>query len=129
MVKGKFNNLRYQKGTIRKIQINNRGYCTIRLCKDGIYKQHFIHRLVATAFIPNDDNTLEVNHKDEDKLNNYAFNLEWVTRKENMNYGNTQNKIHNRPICENKYKYSKQNQLRMQRETIRHNREMRENVQ
>lgn len=112
MVKGKFNNLRYQKELIRKPQINNRGYCTLRLCKNGKYKQHFIHRLVAEAFIPNDDKTLEINHKDEDKTNNYAFNLEWVTRKENMNYGNTQNKIRNLPIKENKYKHSKQNRLR-----------------
>lgn len=112
MVKGKFNNLRYQKETMRIQQINNRGYCTLRLCKDGKYKQHFVHRLVATAFIPNDDETLEVNHKDEDKTNNYAFNLEWVTRKENMNYGNAKNKRYGRELKSNKYANSKRNRIR-----------------
>jgi len=94
MVKGKFDNLRFQKGSIRKIQVNNRGYNTIRLCKNGIYQQHFIHRLVANAFIPTKDNDLEINHKDENKQNNNVNNLEWVTRKENMNYGTVQSRIH-----------------------------------
>lgn len=125
MVKGRYGNLRFQKETMRKIQINNRGYCTVRLCKDGNYKYYFVHRLVAEAFIPNDDKTLEVNHKDEDKLNNYAFNLEWVTRKENMNYGNTQNKIHNKPTKENKYQKSKRNQIRKQRELSKYKRDLR----
>lgn len=124
MVKGRYGNLRFQKETMRKIQINNRGYCTVRLCKDGNYKYYFVHRLVAEAFIPNDDKTFEVNHKDEDKLNNYAFNLEWVTRKENMNYGNTQNKIHNKPTKENKYQKSKRNQIRKQRELSKYKRDL-----
>lgn len=46
-----------------------------------------IHRLVAKAFIPNPNNKSEVNHKDEDKTNNCLTNLEWITRKDNLNYG------------------------------------------
>jgi hypothetical protein len=46
---------------------------------------------VAQAFIPNINNKLEVNHKDENITNNTMDNLEWNTPKENANYG-TRNK-------------------------------------
>jgi len=45
-----------------------------------------LHRVVATAFIPNPDNLPEVNHIDGNKLNNHASNLEWVTHKQNMEH-------------------------------------------
>ena len=43
-----------------------------------------IHRLVAGAFIPNPDGLEEVNHKDCDRTNNRADNLEWVSRVGNI---------------------------------------------
>lgn len=69
------------------------GYLYIGLCKDGKQKQFRLHRLVAEAFIPNPNNLPEVNHKDEDKTNNRADNLEWCTSKENTNYGSRNSKI------------------------------------
>lgn len=45
-------------------------YYGITLSKNGIHKNFTVHRLVAEAFIPNPDNLPEVNHKDENKLNN-----------------------------------------------------------
>jgi hypothetical protein len=45
-------------------------------------KSHILHRLVAKAFVPNPDGLPEVNHKDLNKLNNRADNLEWCTRQE-----------------------------------------------
>jgi len=46
-------------------------------------KRHALHRLVALLFIKNPENKGFVNHIDGNKLNNAAFNLEWVTKKEN----------------------------------------------
>lgn len=49
-------------------------------------KTRSIHRLVASAWIPNPDNKPEVNHIDGNKKNNHINNLEWVTRKENFEH-------------------------------------------
>lgn len=62
-------------------------YYYVCLSKNGVKKNHKIHRLVAEAFIPNPNNLPIVNHKDENKENNRIDNLEWVTSKENCNYG------------------------------------------
>lgn len=58
-------------------------YQTVFL-SNGKVKQHYVHRLVATAFIPNPLNKEQVNHKDGNKLNNNLSNLEWVTKSENQ---------------------------------------------
>jgi hypothetical protein len=75
------------KGTIMKQQFGGNGYLSITLCGNGKQKKFTIHRLVATAFVPNPCGYEEVNHKDEIKYNNFDFNLEWCDRKYNMNYG------------------------------------------
>ena len=62
------------------------GYFHIEL-RYGINKDCLIHRLVAQAFIPNPFNLSCVNHKDENKLNNRADNLEWCTYQYNNKYG------------------------------------------
>ena len=60
------------------------GYTKVRLCVGGKTSLHFVHRLVAEAFIPNPENKPCVNHKDGNKQNNKTANLEWVTYSENM---------------------------------------------
>lgn len=66
---------------------NASGYMLVVLCKNGKHFSMMVHRLVAETFIPNLQNYVEVNHKDENKLNNNANNLEWCNRVYNANYG------------------------------------------
>jgi hypothetical protein len=61
-------------------------YLRVCLCKDGTRKDFFIHRLVATAFIDNALNKMDVNHIDGNKTNNNVINLEWATRSENQKH-------------------------------------------
>jgi hypothetical protein len=83
--------------TIMKSKIlSNRdckGYAQVCLYKDGIERYRYVHRLVAGAFIPNPDNLPEVNHMDENPLNNHADNLEWCTHVYNLNYGTVAERI------------------------------------
>lgn len=60
------------------------GYVRVRLCFFGEETDWLIHRLVASVFIPNPLSLPEVDHGDNNKLNNAKTNLEWVTRLENM---------------------------------------------
>lgn len=60
------------------------GYLFVILCKNGVPKKRKVHRLVATAFIPNTCHEPQVNHKDGNKLNNRVDNLEWCSATHNI---------------------------------------------
>lgn len=59
------------------------GYAKTDLYSNGKRFCKRTHRLVGEAFVPNPYNKPEINHKDGNKLNNRADNLEWVNRSEN----------------------------------------------
>lgn len=73
----------------------NSNYLVVHLKTEDRFKMYYVHRLVAEAFVDNNDpiHNTDVNHIDENKLNNNVSNLEFRTRKENVNHGNAQ-KVH-----------------------------------
>ena len=73
---------------VMETQYSDRGYCILKVSVEGKKhkKQHFIHRLVAYAFIPQIPNKILINHIDGVKHNNYYKNLEWCTDKENTDH-------------------------------------------
>ena len=78
---------RITKEQILKPHQSNSGYLRVIFAKNGKLQNISIHRSVAQLFISNPHNYTEVNHKDENKHNNRASNLEWCTPKHNINYG------------------------------------------
>lgn len=75
-------------GKYLKGQVNYKnGYVSYNLTlPDGSKKRCYAHRLVAISYVPNPLNKPQVNHKDGNKLNNNADNLEWATAQENIQH-------------------------------------------
>lgn len=94
------------KNLIMKTKPSNDGYVRILLYKSGKYKAHYLHILVAKAFIDNPQNKAEVNHIDGNKNNNVISNLEWVTRRENHFHAV---KMGLKPVCPTIGKYGSKN--------------------
>jgi hypothetical protein len=89
---GRVKSLNYNgtgKEKVMKPITDKDGYLFVTLCKNRNKKMYKVHRLVAQAFIPNNDpeHKTEVNHINEDKTDNRTCNLNWMTRKQNVNWG------------------------------------------
>lgn len=78
-----------RRGIVMKQTTTKKGYLSCGLCVGGKQKIHAVHRVVASAFLPNPYNLPQVNHKDECKTNNRVENLEWCTDEYNRHYGTT----------------------------------------
>lgn len=92
LVDGKRGTKHYRNGCILKPQTGSK-YAQVYLRVDGKQKWFYVHRLVAEAFIPNPNNLPQINHKDENKLNNCVENLEWCDAKYNINYGTAKQRV------------------------------------
>jgi len=87
-------------GKILKPGTDRKGYLYVILSKNGKAKSHTVHRLVALAFIPNDDpeHKTEVNHLNEKKSDCRACNLNWMSHKSNINWGSGIERSHQKLI-------------------------------
>ena len=85
----------YKKQRLKKQNMVS-GYLATNVIRNGKSREYSVHRIIAETFIPNPDKLPCVNHKDEDKTNNRADNLEWCTHKYNSNYGT-------QPLARKKY--------------------------
>lgn len=70
-----------------KKSVKRNGYEFVLIKIGGTWKGKYVHRLVWEAFNGPIPEGYEINHKDENKLNNALDNLELVTHKQNVNYG------------------------------------------
>lgn len=85
-------------GEIKKVDgdavgqwLNNQGYALVRLSNPRCMRR--VHRLVATAFVPNPSNYDTVNHLNNDRSDNRSSNLEWCTQKQNLHYADQQGRM------------------------------------
>lgn len=101
---------RRKEDKILKALLNSRDYLQVNLYKNGKMFRYLIHRLVAEAFIPNPNKLPCINHKDENKQNNYVNNLEWCTYQYNNNYGTRPDRVsQNNYFSKTILQYSKEN--------------------
>ena len=71
---------------ILKPTLNNKGYPRVALCKNGKRRYYLVHRLVAIAFVPNDDplHKTTVDHINQQKDDAYYLNLRWLSLSDNI---------------------------------------------
>lgn len=96
---GEIKSLNYNKTGREKVLIPHKlsnGYLGINLYDSNKRSCYLlIHRVVAQAFLPNPNGYKIINHKDENRSNNFVSNLEWCSYKYNLNYGNRNSKLSN----------------------------------
>ncbi|AFH59644.1 NUMOD4 domain-containing protein [Paenibacillus caseinilyticus] len=109
------------KEKILKPQFQRDGYKRVDLSKKGQKKRFPIHRLVASAFIPNPQNKEQVNHQNGNKLDNRLDNLNWMTRKENIAHAHETGlvKKNENPVIATQLDTGEQRQFKSQKEASR----------
>lgn len=75
-----------KRGTFKKQSLTNDGYHYVCLIANKKSQRYLVHRLVAELFCNKPSPELEVHHIDNDRANNNASNLVWITRAENLSY-------------------------------------------
>lgn len=103
---GHVRSLKYGKIRILKDRKDGCGYLQVILCKDRNQKSYKVHKLVATHFINNNDDSKNVvDHIDRCITNNNVDNLRWVTKSQNgLNTNRHAAPMYGITMYKNKYK-------------------------
>lgn len=96
---GRVRSLKYGKERILYQYLTTANYYLVALSKNGKVRRFGVHRLVATAFIPNPDKKPQVDHISGVRTENFAWNLRWATQSENLRNPATYHKFF-RPLSE-----------------------------
>lgn len=92
----------FVKGHILKQLDNGHGYMRVQFGVGCKKVDRYVHRIIASAFIPNPDNLPQVNHKDNNRANNVVGNLEWCSRQYNetykKNFGTSQTQLFGKQV-------------------------------
>ncbi|MDR2833389.1 MAG: HNH endonuclease, partial [Streptococcaceae bacterium] len=78
--------IKNENGKILSTQISKNGYIALNIRINGKQSRYYAHRLVAMAFLKNEEDKPQVNHKNGIKSDNHFSNLEWVTASENLKH-------------------------------------------
>lgn len=93
-----------KSGQILNPGISGNGYkqVSLKMNDTGKFKKQYVHRLVAQYWLDNPEDKREVNHKNLDRTDNRAENLEWLTSSENQKhkFENSDYKTSNRPVVQ-----------------------------
>jgi len=94
-------------GRLLKLKENEDGYLQAGPSIKSRVTHHFVHKLVAEAFLGKRPDEMEINHKDLNKKNNCDWNLEYTTHRENTNHalktlGNWQKRGERHPLSKMK---------------------------
>lgn len=114
-----------KRGTVLKPRCHSGGYRVVNVLDDGKFKTKFVHSIVADAFIGSRPEGHDVNHIDGDKSNNAASNMEYATRKENMDHAWNLGLVDNRGECNGQARYT-EDQIRKCFELVRSGKTQRE---
>ena len=90
---GRIRSTKWNKIKILSISSFKTGYARVGLYDGKKSVSLLVHRLVATAFLPNPENHPQVNHLDGNKQNNYVGNLKWESTSDNQ--------IHSQAVLKN----------------------------
>jgi NUMOD4 motif. len=96
---------------------NGNGYLIVGLRKNAKRRSHYVHRLVAAAFIHQKHGCNYINHLDYNKDNNAVWNLEWTTQRENVLHSvermRKPRKTHKKSSTGEKYIYQRNGKYRL----------------
>jgi len=114
------NGRKYQtEGRVLKQNPDKDGYLYVQFSMNGKMVHRFVHRIVASCFLPNPDNLPQVNHKDCDRVNNNVKNLEWCDGYYNQRYREEHGEAFGRPVIAIDMKTTEVLRFRSQHEAAR----------